>query len=134
MLIVRELMTESVVTLSKDTPLSEAATTLANMGVSGAPVCDEGGRAIGVFSKSDVVSKLVEGSPGEDPPVGSLMTPIVFAVKASDPLKTAIALMVAEGVHRLMVIDDEGKVIGILTPMDVLKAIDAGKLPVAGLG
>ena len=62
MLLVSEIMTRSIVTLAKKTTLDEAAMTLANMGVSGAPVCDENGRVLGVFSKSDVVMKVSGGS------------------------------------------------------------------------
>ncbi|NUQ77470.1 MAG: CBS domain-containing protein [Polyangiaceae bacterium] len=133
MLLVRDIMTKSVLTLAKDTPLSDAATTLSNMGVSGAPVCDEGGRVIGVFSKSDIVNKLADGTPASELTVGSLMTNHVFSVRAGDPLKTAVWLMVFENVHRLMVIGDDGRLAGILTPMDVLKAIVNGKLATTSL-
>jgi predicted transcriptional regulator len=133
MLLVRDIMTESVLTLAKDTPLTEAATTLANMGVSGAPVCDENGRVIGVFSKSDIVSKLGDGTPPGALTVGSIMTDRVFSVRPGDPLKTAVWLMVFESVHRLMVVGDDGKLAGILTPMDVLKAIVNGVMTTSSL-
>ena len=62
-----------------------------------------------------------------------MMSSKVFSVRPSDPLKTAVWLMVSESVHRLMVVEDENKLVGILTPMDVLKAIVSGKLSVASL-
>jgi predicted transcriptional regulator len=128
MLVVSDVMTRSVVTLSPATPLQEAALTLANMGVSGAPVCDEQGRVIGVFSKSDIASKLSEDRPLETVTVGELMTSIVFSVRPGDALRTAIWLMVFENVHRVMVTDESEQIVGIVTPMDVLKAIVAGKM------
>ena len=133
MLLVRDIMTESVLTLTKDTPLTEAATTLSNMGVSGAPVCDESGHPIGVFSKSDIVSKLGDGTPPRELTVGSIMADRVFSVRPSDPLKTAVWLMVFESVHRLMVVGDDGKLAGIVTPMDVLKAIVNGRIATTSL-
>lgn len=133
MLLVRDIMTESVLTLAKDTPLTDAANTLSNMGVSGAPVCDENGRVIGVFSKSDIVTKLADGTPASELTVGSLMANRVFSVRPGDPLKTAVWLMVFENVHRLMVVGDDGKLAGILTPMDVLKAIVNGAMTTSSL-
>ncbi len=56
------------------------------------------------------------------------MTPVVFSVRPSDSLSMAIKLMVAESVHRLMVIAEDEQLVGILTPMDVLKAISGSKL------
>lgn len=128
MLLVRDLMTRSVLTLTADTVLTEAAGTLTNMGVSGAPVCDDTGHVIGVFSKSDLVTKVGVGAVQQSITVGDLMTPIVFSVRPSDLLSTAIKLMVAENVHRLMVITEDEQLVGILTPMDVLKAINEAKL------
>jgi predicted transcriptional regulator len=133
MLVVSDVMTRSVVTLTPGTPLQEAALTLANMGVSGAPVCDEQGRVIGVFSKSDIASKLSEDRPLETVTVGELMTSIVFSVRPENPLRTAIWLMVYENVHRVMVTDEGEQIVGIVTPMDVLKAIVAGKMTSAAL-
>lgn len=133
MLLVRDVMTKSVLTLAKDTPLTDAATTLSNMGVSGAPVCDENGRVLGAFSKSDIVNKLAGGTPASELTVGSLMTNRVFSVRPADSLKTAVGLMVAENVHRLMVVGDDGKLAGILTPMDVLKAIVNGAIATRSL-
>lgn len=128
MLVVSDVMTRSVVTLTPDTPFQEAALTLANMGVSGAPVCDEHGRLIGVFSKSDVTSKLGEGKSLDAATVGELMTSIVFSVRPGDALRTAIWLMVYENVHRVMVTEEGEQVVGIVTPMDILKAVVAGKM------
>lgn len=133
MLVVSDVMTRSVVTLAPGTPLQEAALTLANMGVSGAPVCDEQGRVIGVFSKSDIASKLSEDRPLETVTVGELMTSIVFSVRPGDALRTAIWLMVYENVHRVMVTEEGEQIVGIVTPMDVLKAIVAGKMTSAAL-
>lgn len=133
MLTVSDIMTESVVTLTTGTPIREAATTLANMGVSGAPVCDTEGRLLGVLSKSDITSKLGDGAATEACTVDDLMTSLVFSVRPGDPLKTAIWLMVYENVHRLMVTDDDAQIVGIVTPMDVCKAIVSGKLQAPGL-
>ena len=50
----RELMQRDVVTLSADTTIGDAIRTLDICRISGAPVLDAGGRAIGVFSGADI--------------------------------------------------------------------------------
>src|SRR5262245_56857348 len=117
MLLVRDVMTESVVTLAPEMSLAEAASTLTTIGVSGAPVCDAAGRMIGVFSQSDVVK--LDGCIPDGANVGTIMTRAVVSVRPSDPLVSAIRLIAEKGVHRLMVAGEDGQLVGILTPMDV---------------
>ncbi len=133
MLLVRDIMTESVLVLTENTALMEAATTLSNMGVTGAPVCDPQGRVIGVVSKSDIIARLTDGCSNTELHVGDLMTTKVFSVRPDEALGRAVKQMVAENVHRIMVVDEEHKLLGILTPMDVLKALVNGTLPSQGL-
>lgn len=128
MLTVADIMTKSVVTLSPFEPLAQAADTLAMMGVSGAPVCDAGARAIGVFSKSDVVGGLVEGRLRPDAVVKDHMTKVTVSLRAGDPVTTAVSVMAERTIHRLLVVDDDEHVVGILSPLDILKAIHDGRL------
>jgi CBS domain-containing protein len=51
------------------------------------------------------------------------MTRVVFGVREEDALKWAIRLMVDEHVHRVAVTDRAGHLVGIVTAMDVLRAI-----------
>ena len=49
------------------------------------------------------------------------MTPVAFTLEETAPLAYAAALMATEGVHRLPVVALDGKVVGILSSMDVLR-------------
>jgi len=126
MLLVSDVMTHSVVTLTPEMSLGEAAATLSTLGVSGAPVCDAEGHVVGVFSTSDVLK--LDGSTAAGARVGALMTPEVISIGASDPLKAAIARMAERGVHRLVVLGEDGHLAGIITPMDVVKAVARGAI------
>jgi CBS domain-containing protein len=125
---VADIMTRSVVTLAPDESLSHAAETLSNLGVSGAPVCDEGHRVIGVFSKSDLVDGLIDGKLDPSAKVGDLMTNVSFSLVAEDTVVTAAKLMADKSIHRVLVLDAEKHVVGIVSPLDILKAIRDGKL------
>lgn len=131
MLRVSDLMTHSVVTLLPEMTLAQAAATLSTIGVTGAPVCDEEGRIVGVFSQSDVAR--LDGSIAAGATVGDTMTRTVLTVRASDPLQAALGSMATHGVHRLPVLDDDGHLAGIITPMDVVRAIAGGRIQVPAL-
>ena len=50
------------------------------------------------------------------------MTPDPFTVKRETPLSVAVARIVSKRINCLPVLDDEGKVCGIVTSTDLLKA------------
>jgi CBS-domain-containing membrane protein len=60
--------------------------------------------------------------------VDETMTPFLFAAVASDPVHFAVRRMVETGSHRLVVIDDDGQLVGIVTPMDVIRALHDGRI------
>lgn len=131
MLRVSDVMTHSVVTLLPEMTLAQAAATLSTIGVTGAPVCDQEGRLIGVFSQSDVVK--LDGPIAAEAKVADSMTRAVHTVRASDPLQAALGSMAAHGVHRLPVLDEDGHIAGIITPMDLVRAIASGRIQVPAL-
>lgn len=124
MLRVRDIMTREVVSLAGDTPLETAAWRLASEAVSGAPVRDARGNLIGVLSKSDLVD-LMRGA-GQATRVEDAMTPGVWAVHPDAPALDAVQLMVDKSIHRVLVVRGPGKLEGIVTAMDVMRAIAGG--------
>ena len=52
---------------------------------------------------------------------GDVMSPLVLTLHESSNIGQASSLMAYEGVHRLPVVSDEGRVVGILSSLDVLR-------------
>jgi predicted transcriptional regulator len=117
---VEQIMTRQVLTLAPDAALRDAAWGLTISGIAGAPVKDVHGHVIGVLSKSDLADP-VRSESGPHETVADAMTPILFAIRSSASVMDAVCRMVQTGAHRLVVIDDDGHLAGIVTPMDVLK-------------
>jgi CBS domain-containing protein len=116
---VRDLMTENVLWFSTEMPLLDAAQELSQRQVSAAPVCSPDGKVVGVLSKSDLVD--VFGLAARESLVGDAMTPTALSVAADSPIEDAIRAMAFEGVHRLVVLDAEGRLEGVVSAMDVLR-------------
>lgn len=122
---VKDVMSEALVLLRADTELDEAWGQLHERGVSGAPVLDASGRLVGVLSLSDLADPR-RRRPPERVTVGEAMTLIVYAVRAEDPVNVAIRLMIDERIHRVVVVNDDGSLAGIVVPMDILRAAAQG--------
>jgi predicted transcriptional regulator len=117
-------MTRDVLSLAQDRPLESAAWALAAARVSGAPVRDRSGRVIGVLSKSDLVDAARKSQFTNT--VEEAMTPGVWAVHPDDPAIEAVRLMVEKEIHRLIVLRGPGKLEGLVTTTDVMRALLCG--------
>ena len=120
---VADLMTRQVLTVDPVASAKEAAHELVLAGYHGAPVRDSAGHVLGVLSTTDVADQV------EPKKVGDVMAPVLFAVMAADPAMDAVKRMVETGTHRLVVVDESGELVGLVTPMDVLKALLGGWRP-----
>ncbi len=121
---VKDIMHPGVVTIPATATVVSAKATLAEHRVQGAPVVDGIGRIIGVVTTTDLGDPRRMMNP--DDSIEWVMTRVAFAVREDDPAMTAVRLMVREAIHRVIVVDADGQPVGIVTPMDVLRAIDAG--------
>lgn len=124
MLRVRDIMTREVVSLAGDASLDSAAWRLASEAVSGAPVRDAHGQLMGVLSKSDLVDFLRAGQ--ELGRVQDAMTPAIWAVHPDAPAIEAVELMLEKHIHRVLVVRGPGKLEGIVSTTDVLRAVARG--------
>ena len=122
---IRDIMTTDVITLVAQTSVEDAARSLTFHHVSGVPVLEHG-RIIGVVSKSDLVDPRYRSSAAVKATVRDAMTRVVRAVRPGDTAMLAVRLMVRENIHRAVVVDDAGKLVGIVSPMDVLRALARG--------
>jgi len=129
---VSEIMTRKVLTVAAEADVHDAAWGLMLKGFSGAPVKDETGRVIGVLSKSDLIDS--HRNPDNHGTVRDTMTPLLLTARSTDPLRTAVRRMVDLGIHRLVVTDEAGDLVGILTTMDVLKGLLDGRIDAREFG
>jgi len=130
-------MTGDVVCVREDVSIEALTALFLERGISGAPVVDADGFPVGVVSKTDVVRERYENGDSVDAEyevpdgfhpgpiargtVGDIMTPLAFTLNEYSPLSRAAALMSCEGVHRIPVVSDDGRVVGILSSLDVMR-------------
>lgn len=125
---VSEIMTRNVLSVAADASAKDLAWGFNLKGFSGAPVKDDSGNVVGVVSKSDLLDPDKTDSDSTSGTVRDHMTPVLLAVRANDSYTVAVRRMVDMGIHRLMVVDDAGGLVGIVTPMDVLRGLLDGRV------
>lgn len=129
--------------LSPDMPLAAARALLVQHGVPALPVVDAAGSPIGVLSMSGLVAAGGSASRplsararratallfGRDtvPTVGQLAEPDFIAVRATAPV-TALLSRFHDGAKQVFVVDEEGRLAGMVQPGDLLVGLDLGLL------
>lgn len=142
---VSDIMTRNPITAPPSMMARELARILVDNEISGVPVIDPQDRVIGVVSRTDLLERMVSGPEGSvrstfvetlaegmrlrtelDPEqvgyVQDFMTPDPITVSPDDPIVKVAHLMAEEHVHRVVVVDDNERVVGIVTSLDVLRA------------
>ena len=119
---VADVMTRKTVTLSPHHGFAEAVSLMADRHFRHIVVVDTGGQIVGVISDRDILRTLARTTNWQKKDVSQIMTRDPFTVKRETPLSVAVAKIVSKRINCLPVLDDEGKVCGIVTSTDLLKA------------
>uniref|UniRef100_A0AAU2JY03 CBS domain-containing protein n=1 Tax=Streptomyces sp. NBC_00049 TaxID=2903617 RepID=A0AAU2JY03_9ACTN len=134
---VGDLMTDEVVSVLTSTPFKDVAKLLAQHDISGLPVLDDDDRVLGVVSESDLIGRAAADHPpvGEEADAdqggaafpsevtftaGEAMSAPAVTVHGDETAAGAARLMARRGVERLPVVDDEDRLVGIVTRRDLL--------------
>ncbi|MBS0467178.1 MAG: CBS domain-containing protein [Proteobacteria bacterium] len=84
--------------------------------VSGMP---DGREGLGIFSNTTLQRAILDGRPLSQITVGELASHPLVTVRAGDQLGDAMAMLLRARVHRLAVVGDDGRVLGILEALDL---------------
>lgn len=154
MILARDIMTRNVITVSMEMDLQSAALVFAAHSISGAPVIDGDRMLVGVVSGRDLVRHTArhladaptsakfssaelntlaelrhdfEAQRGSVLKVLDIMTPYAVSAAEETPALEVAQIMCREKVHRVLILD-EGRLTGIVTSMDLVRAVANSKL------
>lgn len=144
---VRDVMTKHVVAANPSDSVSDALQLMVENKVSALPVVDGHDRCVGVISSTDVLQLALQFS-GELEALGAteglahelliekleqtgfsnqvvseVMTHVAVTILPETTIVAAAAAMIRHRVHRLPVADSRGKLVGLLSTLDIVKAV-----------
>lgn len=139
---VGDAMSGRVVEIADYKTMAEAAAILTANEVSAAPIVDDQGRCVGIISTTDFVKCVattngrtcadghqcppdwkMQTTPAYDERVSKYMTAAVQTVTVHTPLVAAARMMCAQHYHRLVVLDEAHRPVGVISTMDIVAAL-----------
>jgi len=148
---VSDVMNTPVTTISELASMAEAARTLAEREITGAPVVDASGRCVGMLSATDFAMRehrlalgdeelsfgwehAIEQEASDQPyqveaiaedRVSEHMSPAVQTINQTASLINAARIMCREHIHRLVIIDQDERPVGVVSSLDLVAAMIA---------
>jgi CBS domain-containing protein len=148
-LLAKDIMTDTVVACVADTKLEDVVTTLAEHKISGMPVLDVNGRVVGMVTETDLLltdhlephrmktalfgfyvlrqSVMDRMAELRGLRVDDIMTKHVITFGPDTPVDEIATTMVHRRVNRVPIVDPDGKLIGILSRGDIIRAMAGHK-------
>jgi len=124
----RNLMTDHVIRVEPDMTLADIGRVLVSGHHGGLPVVDDDERVIGFITESDVLDAVLRGVP-DGTLVRDLMSHPVLVVDEFSTTDEVMSMLRDGKVRHLPVVRQE-KLVGIITPHDVLKYFVQRVLPI----
>src|SRR5919106_2744862 len=116
---IRDAMTNNPRHVEPSTSVAEAAKLLKSENVGSLPVT-EGDRLVGMVTDRDIVVRVVaEGKDVQSATVGEIASRDLVTIDPQQDLDEALRLMAKHQVRRLPVVEEDGRLVGILAQADV---------------
>ena len=131
---VADMMQKDVRTIPPDASIAELVQAMADSRVSGLPVVNPAGHVIGVVSAADVLQASAEKEDArartvlfEHMTVRDIMTTKPYVIEPEADARDAAKRMLYGDVKRLFV-EDQGRLVGVVTQTDIAHAVGSGRL------
>ncbi|MFZ5718895.1 MAG: CBS domain-containing protein [Pseudomonadota bacterium] len=120
---ISDVMTAQVATATPKSTIAEVARTMADVESGVVPITDDG-KVVGLITDRDIVLRVVAGGMSLDTPVSTVMTEEVESCREDENVADAAARMGDRQIRRLVVLNDQGRLTGIVSLGDI--ALDYG--------
>ncbi|CAB3289807.1 conserved protein of unknown function [Methanocaldococcus lauensis] len=124
---VKDIMTKNVITAKKDEGVIEAFEKMLKYKISSLPVVNDENKVIGIVTTTDIGYNLIRDRYTLETKIEDVMTKDVVTIDKNASILEAIKKMDITGnteiINQLPVVDDNNKLVGIISDGDIIRAI-----------
>jgi CBS domain-containing protein len=119
-----EIMKRDIECASPEDTVESAAQTMREQNVGFVPVCNEDHEVLGTLTDRDIAIRLVADDMPTDTAVQEIMTADCVACRPEDDIGVAAQTMAEYQKSRIMCLDDDGHLVGVISLSDIAKQGD----------
>lgn len=124
-----EVMKRQISSATIDTTVAQAAKVMRNERIGFLPICDPEGHPTGVVTDRDLTLRVcAESLPADTTALVQVMTKDPVRCAATATLDDAEALMLKRKTRRILVVDEQDKLVGLITLADMVHYLDPFKI------
>lgn len=142
---VSNIMTRKLITVTADTTIEDISKLIIANRISGVPVVDSDNRVVGMVTQSDIIFRQIHNEPtfaattedlvllkegmkaekrfGAGNTAKDIMTSPVITAHENDSIREVVELITKEKIKRVVIVDEEGRLVGIVSKMDIVRAL-----------
>lgn len=122
-----ELMKKDVITVSPQDSVLQAARYMKDENIGFIPVCDQDKKVVGTLTDRDITIRVVAESKDFNTQVEEVCSKEVVSCRSTDDLERAELLMMDNQKSRIVCLDDQGRLEGIISLSDIAQAESGDK-------
>ncbi|MBF0273853.1 MAG: diguanylate cyclase [Nitrospinae bacterium] len=124
--VVSRIMSKQLVVVSTEDKLSSAVHKMAEMSLS-CVIVEKDKKGVGIITERDIIRLMNEKTDFQNVIVKYIMTKPLITVDFNTPLSEVTRVMAQRKIRRVVVVDDEGIIVGLTTQSDLIKGVLEGK-------
>lgn len=121
----KDIMIRDVYVIEVGNKIALARLKMMRHGIGGLPVVDKNGKVVGMITLRDID---LAGTDVSNLPVEDLMTTNLVKGKVDTTTKEIVELMIKTGIQRIPIVDEKGKLLGLITQTSIIKSAIAHNL------
>ncbi|HBA26359.1 MAG TPA: histidine kinase [Nitrospinae bacterium] len=118
------IMTKSnFITATPKSKVSDIALAMISGEVSGIPVVDKDKKVMGIVTEFDIIRAVKQGKDIKNITTEDIMTKNPITINEDTPVSDITNILETKNIIRVMVVDNSGKLVGIVSRRDILKGV-----------
>ncbi|HSD19323.1 MAG TPA: CBS domain-containing protein [Anaeromyxobacter sp.] len=121
----QDLMKSEVESFRESDPVLAIARRMREVNIGFVPICDRDGHPVGALTDRDLALRVCgEDRRASETRAAAVMTREIITCRDTDPIEAAEQLMARYRKSRMMIVDEDGRLVGVISLSDVVEEED----------
>jgi CBS domain-containing protein len=121
----QDVMKSEIETFRESDPVHAIARRMREVNIGFVPICDSDGHPVGALTDRDIALRVCgEDLRASETRAGEVMTREIITCRETDLIEAAEQLMARYRKSRMMIVDEDGRLVGVISLSDIVEEED----------